>query len=318
RAERATAAAAARGIEVAVAHVALGRNASPAALTEHLSGMLTLDASGSFANVGADDSLFGAIEAGKVAELSLQANLIRELEADPASPIITDSFLTWAEAYEGPKFDVLHVDFPYGMDYAGSNTRATGRAHIVPTYADSPDIMWELVEALLTWQDKLAYETAHMMFWFDMRFYQPLVDSFANSGWKLVQPHPLIWHKPYQGVASDTKRRPRHTYETALLLSRGDRKLCKLDQDVFVGRNDEKLHMNQKPQDMLRHFLRMLVDRNTTVLDPTCGSGSALAAALQLGAPRVLGVELDAENADVARHVVSRDGHYLEIENVNE
>jgi hypothetical protein len=318
RAERATAAAAARGLDIAVAHVAIGKNATPEALTEHLSSMLQLDSAGEFSNATVDDAMFGAIEAGRVAEMSLQADLIRE-QAETAgdSPVITASFIEWAEAYEGPKFDVLHVDFPYGKDYAGSNTRMTGRAHIVPTYADSPDIMWELVETLLTWQDALAYEVAHLMFWFDMQYYQALVDSFTNSGWKLVQPHPLIWHKPYQGVASDTRRRPRHTYETALLFSRGDRKLCKLDQDVFVGRTDgdEKLHMNQKPQDMLRHFLRLLVDKNTTVLDPTCGSGSALAASLQLGAPRVLGIESDPENADVARHVVSRDGHYLEIEN---
>jgi len=66
---------------------------------------------------------------------------------------------------------------------------------------------------------------------------------------------------------------------------------------------------------MLRHFLQMLVDKNTTVLDPTCGSGSALAASLQLGSPRVLGVELDPENADVARHIVARDGHYIEVTN---
>lgn len=313
RAERATAAAAARGLDIAVAHVTISRTATPEAITAHLSTMLTLDESGAFADVSPDDGMFGAIEAGRVAELSLQANLLREQETSPTSPIVTASFIEWAADYSGPKFDVLHVDFPYGMEYAGSNTRKTGRAHITPTYADSPDIMWELVEALLTWQDALAYDVAHLMFWFDMRFYQPLVDTFSNSGWKLVQPHPLIWHKPYQGVASDTKRRPRHTYETALLFSRGDRKLCKLDQDVFVGRADEKLHLNQKPQDMLRHFLQMLVDKNTTVLDPTCGSGSALAASLQLGSPRVLGVELDAENADVARHIVSRDGHYIEV-----
>ena len=319
RAERATAAAAARGIEIATAHVAISKNATPEALTEHLAGFLTLDSSGEFATPP-EDNMFGAIEAGRVAEVSLQTALLQEQAADRGSPIITGSFIEWAEKYDGPQFDVLHCDFPYGMDYAGSNTRSTVRAHIVPTYADSPDIMWELVETLLTWQDKLVHEVAHLMFWFDMRFYQPLVDTFSNSGWKMVQPHPLIWHKPYQGVASDVNRRPRHTYETALLLSRGDRKICKLDQDVFVGRTDEdeKLHLNQKPQNMLRHFLRLIVDKNTTVLDPTCGSGSALAAALQLGSPRVLGVELDAGNADVARHVVSRDGGRIVEEETNE
>jgi DNA modification methylase len=166
--------------------------------------------------------------------------------------------------------------------------------------------MWELLETLLTWQDKLALPVAHMMFWFDMQFYGGLIESITNAGWKLVRPHPLIWHKPYQGVASDTKRAFRHCYETALLFSRGDRKLVKLDQDVFVGRKEETLHINQKSNEMLLQFLGALVDENTAVFDPTCGSGSALAAARSLGSPRVLGIELDPENADVARTFLTR------------
>jgi DNA modification methylase len=79
-----------------------------------------------------------------------------------------------------------------------------------------------------------------------------------------------------------------------------------LDQDFFVGRTDEKLHINQKPVDMLKHFLSLVVDEHSAVLDPTCGSGTALAAAKDLGAARILGLELDDGNAEVARFVVNR------------
>jgi tRNA G10 N-methylase Trm11 len=54
---------------------------------------------------------------------------------------------------------------------------------------------------------------------------------------------------------------------------------------------------------MLRHFFQMFVDENTSLLDPTAGSGSALRAAESLGAKRVLGLEVDqeyAKNANVA------------------
>lgn len=44
---------------------------------------------------------------------------------------------------------------------------------------------------------------------------------------------------------------------------------------------------------MLRHFFRMFVDENSKVLDPTCGSGSALRAAKSLDAEYVLGIEKD-------------------------
>lgn len=305
RAERASAAAAARGIEIASATVSLpkiDKSLSKEEKTAKLSSMFSLEEPQGSSDVEEDVAL---IEAGAVAQEALQRHEAKQAKLQD-QPILTANFLDWIEPYDGPAFDVLHVDFPYGKDYAGSNTRKTGKAHISPTYADSADIMWNLLESLLTWQDKLALPVAHMLFWFDMQFYGGLVESITNAGWKLVQPHPLIWHKPYQGVAADTKRRPRHTYETALLFSRGDRKLVKLDQDVFVGRKEENLHLNQKSHEMLLQFLGMLVDANTAVFDPTCGSGSALAAARALSSPRVLGLELDPENADVARGLLQR------------
>ena len=49
----------------------------------------------------------------------------------------------------------------------------------------------------------------------------------------------------------------------------------------------------EKSQAMLEHFMRMVVDEGTRMLDPTCGSGSALRAADRLGAREVLGLERD-------------------------
>lgn len=138
---------------------------------------------------------------------------------------------------------------------------------------------------------------------------------FEAAGWKLAQPFPLIWTKGYQGVASDPRRRPRHCYETALLFSRGDRRLVKLDKDHFEAQVDEKLHLNQKPFSVLKHYLSLVVDEHTAVLDPTCGSGSALVAAMQLKSPRFLGLELDPANAEVARFLLKR--HFEPTEAAN-
>lgn len=249
------------------------------------------------------------------ATAELQLKVAAEAEVGTAintdSPILTLDFISWAETYTGPKFDVLHCDFPYGKGYTGSNTRRTGRAHISPRYKDDPDVYWELLETMLEHQDQFTYPAAHCLFWFDMAHYQGTVESFEHAGWKLVQPYPLIWAKPYQGVASDTARRPRHCYETALLFSRGDRKLVRLDQDFYEGRKEENLHLSQKSGKMLQRFLRMVVDEHTAVLDPTCGSGTALAVARALGSPRILGLEADASNAEVARFVLDR-GNVLE------
>jgi len=250
------------------------------------------------------DQVMASIAAGKEAEQALRHAAAEEITNDL---IINADFAEWIETYEGPKFDVIHCDLPYGINYSGSRTRRTGTAHVAPRYADSPDVFWALLDAFLANQDRVAFPTAHCLFWFDFRHYGGIIESFEAAGWKLSTANPLIWTKGYQGIASDTKRRPRHCYEPALLFSRGDRQIIKLDKDHFEATIDEvKLHINQKPLIMLKHFLGLLVDEHTAVLDPTCGSGTSLAAASQLGCNRFLGVELDKSNADIARHILQR------------
>ena len=52
---------------------------------------------------------------------------------------------------------------------------------------------------------------------------------------------------------------------------------------------------------MLEHFFSMLVSDTTRLLDPTCGSGSALRAAQSLGVKQMLGIEIDPEYAAQAQ-----------------
>lgn len=306
RAMRAKVAAQSRGLISADVVTSLPLNISPTASKEERTAALMANLKAvNFASETVDDidKSIKAIKEGRQAEALLVAQRKLELASDI---IINADFLEWAESYDGPKFDVLHIDFPYGKNYSGARTRRTGKTHIAPIYSDDPDIYRGLVEGLLNLQDKIAFSAAHCLFWFDMSYYNWTIDQFEAAGWQLVQPYPFIWSKGYQGIAADTSRRPRHTYETALMFSRGDRKIVKIDKDVLDCPLDEKLHLNQKPVAMLKHFLRMFVDEHTAVLDPTCGSGSALAAAKQLGASRVLGIELDSANADVAKFLLQR------------
>jgi predicted RNA methylase len=50
------------------------------------------------------------------------------------------------------------------------------------------------------------------------------------------------------------------------------------------------------------HVLKSYVDEHTHMLDPTCGSGSAIKACAEL-APRAtaIGLEIDAEAAEISR-----------------
>ncbi len=308
KADRAKAAAQSRGLELGEVLALqlenkIPENASKEEITNIFAEM-PLDVEAETAEPDKLQAAVASIQNSKLAENLLALQKKSEIITDT---IINGDFISWAKEYTGPKFDVLHVDFPYGKNYSGSNTRKTGGATVAPLYDDAPEIFLTLLDALLQHQDNFTFPIAHCMFWFDMKFYSLVLEKFTAAGWTAVQPYPLIWTKSSSGIAADTKRKPRHAYETALLFSRGDRKIVSLQLDHFDCRLDEKLHINQKPFEMLKRFLSLIVDEHTAVLDPTCGSGSALAAAMALKASRILGIELDSSNADVARFILQRE-----------
>jgi len=226
----------------------------------------------------------------------------------PSDPIICANFLEWAKAYDGPKFSLIHCDFPYG-NYRGDdslNAMAGNATETNDFYDNHEEIYWNLLDGLIDNLDRIMSYSAHLMFWFNMNFYTETVKRLRVAG-LFVHDHPLIWHKTEGGgggrgvVPGNAVTYPRRMYDTALLAVRGKRPLARPGQNSYgaptVG---NKIHPSQKPEPMLRVFLSMLVDETTTVLDPTCGSGAALRAAEDLGAKSILGLELDPNYANLA------------------
>lgn len=209
-------------------------------------------------------------------------------------PLLLADFHEWAAAYTGPKFNFLHCDFPYGVNANKQQQGVNVAMH--GTYADSPDVYFALLDTLEMAMGNVVAEHAHLMFWFSMDFYQTTLDRLTFMGWK-VNPFPLIWHKTDNtGLLPDPQRGPRRIYETAFFASRGDRLIVQAVANC-VGHpgSDKEIHMSEKPEAMLRHFFRMMVDDNSTVLDPTAGSGNAIKVAQRLGASYALGLEKSEE-----------------------
>ena len=63
-------------------------------------------------------------------------------------------------------------------------------------------------------------------------------------------------------------------------------------------------HISTKPQAMLKHFFEMFVDDLTEILDPTCGSGTAMAAGKNLGAKRLVGLDINEDYVESANLLV--------------
>lgn len=224
----------------------------------------------------------------------------------PSGLILNDDFIAWSADYEGPKFNLVHCDFPYGV---GMHKSDQGSGDNYGTYNDSPDIYWSLVDALLNNLDNFASDSMHLVFWFSMDYYQPTLDRLRSKF--IVNPFPLIWVKSdNSGILPDANRGPRRTYETAFLATRGDRKIVKAVSNHVAAGIQKGNHMSEKPQEVLQHFFRMLVDETTSILDPTCGSGSAIRAARTLGASELLGIEINSEFAERAEELLKLEDEF--------
>lgn len=225
--------------------------------------------------------------------LEIEATMADKPAAEkPPVPLLHADFTEWAQTYDGPKFNVIHCDFPYGID---ADKHAQGAAAKFGGYADSPDAYWQLLEVLAFGMDRFVTPHAHLIFWFSMDFFEPTKERLTKMGWK-VSNFPLIWFRSdNSGILPDPHRGPRRVYETALFATRGDPKVVQAVSNLFAHPNTKRVHMSEKPLAMVRHFLRMIVDENSAVLDPTCGSGNAIRAAVDLGAARALGLERNAE-----------------------
>lgn len=221
--------------------------------------------------------------------------------AKPIGPssIINTDFHEWAKTYDGPKFNFIHCDFPYGIE--ANKMQQGGSVATHGGYDDSENVYWDLCRSLCANLNRIANESCHIMFWFSMHYYSPTLDYFARNSSFRLDPFPLIWMKSDNiGLLPDPQRGPRRIYETALFGSRGDRKVAASVSNAFAAPTDRAQHMSTKPQTVLQHFFRMFVDEHSMVLDPTCGSGSALRAAEYCGAKVVFGIERDKDFAERA------------------
>lgn len=215
-----------------------------------------------------------------------------------ASSLINGDFREWQATYKGPRFNLVHCDFPYaaGADREGSQIHASGDGRV---YEDSEETYWQLCEALIEGMDNVVAGSAHLLVWHQTSQFIKTYDFFRLRSKKYgltVFDVPLIWNKTDgSGVIADASRRYRHIYESALLISRGDRKIVRTCGDVYGAPVSRDLHPSEKPEPMLRHFFRALVSNTTRMLDPTAGSATSLRAAESLGAEFVFGLEKDKE-----------------------
>lgn len=204
--------------------------------------------------------------------------------------------------WDHSKYHVLHCDFPYGIFHHKSDQGGMEKKE-EQSYEDTPEIFWGLCGELVKRFETLLETKAHVVFWYPTHFYTEIVSFFTAAGFT-VDPVPLVWLKSDNtGILPDSNRGPRRIYETALLMNKGDRLIVRAVSNAiaFPANRHKAKHPSEKPFEVVSHFLQMVVDEHTNMLDPTCGAGTAVAASEALGAKSVTGCEPNTEHAYNAR-----------------
>lgn len=207
-------------------------------------------------------------------------------------------FREWATSYAGPRFNLIHCDFPYGLNMHKANLQNSSPIwdNDGGRYPDTPQLFEELLRSFIKQRDRFIADSAHIIFWLAPKNYHWVFNMLNNCNF-VVSEYPLIWHKSDNaGIVPDVRRTYRRTYEMALFATRGDRKIVKPKAASIAAPTTKVRHLSEKPFEVVTHFLEALVDETTEIFDPTCGGGNALFAAKKLGAARLLGLDIDPEH----------------------
>ena len=202
--------------------------------------------------------------------------------------VLQANFLEWAPNYRGEKFDFIHCDFPSGPRMQS--------------------LRCDLFECLTLHLDRLMTPAGHVLFWIRQECEFDVFDAFEQAAPSLRADNvPLVWFKSdLAGTSPDPALWPRRVYETALLATRQDRPLVRTLANAYASPSATRLHPEAKPEPMLKHFFKMIVNSGTRMLDPTCGAGTSLLAAEALGADYVLGLEIDKDYCGFARDALRK------------
>lgn len=191
--------------------------------------------------------------------------------------------------------DLILTDPPYGIAASGGGFSARTIHH--HNYDDSVENARDIARCILVEGLRVTKARANLFMFTDIKHWEWLQATASNMGWTPFR-FPIFWQKSEgEGLAPWGSAGPRITTELIFFATKGERGLHSSPTNVFtvprVARN-ERLHAAEKPVELLRRLIRCATLPGDFILDPCCGSGSALIAAKE-ERRSALGLELDAD-----------------------
>ena len=216
--------------------------------------------------------------------------------------------------FASESIDVLWTDPPYGhgnhVDDLNSRLNEHRGIDGQPIENDTPDLMRDVVDAAMTEAVRILKHDCCCCCCCGGGGPSPTFAWVANrldsKGLQFF--HAVIWDKLNPGLGW----RYRRQYEMVMIAHRKGGKLAWSAPEVavpniracFPERN--RLHPNEKPQELVAWFLGLHSAIDSLILDPFMGSGTTLRAAKDLGR-RAIGIDIEEKYCEIAAKRLSQE-----------
>lgn len=191
--------------------------------------------------------------------------------------------------------DMVVFDPPWGID-ADSHFSSRGPGGDKVNYDDTREEALRLTKILIPELFRVMRNNTHMYMFFGIELYHVWTELLRDVGFS-VQVQPVMWVKE-GGAFTDFDMRFMPRYEMAIFAAKGQRRISSPTSDVFMYNRPPsvtRIHTQQKPVELLRHWIKLSTVQNEIVLDPCMGSGATIVAAT-LESRRSIGIEKSEEN----------------------
>lgn len=187
------------------------------------------------------------------------------------------------------KINALISDPIYGMDVFNQRfeNREMPTAHYEDTYEDSPEYFKTVLETIIKKASKKLKEDSVVLMFCAFQNAQWLIDLWRGEGFNM-DVIPGIW---VRGANTARTNQPNkyfnRCYDMFIYGTRGNYTLNKQGttnvlEYVNVYQSD-RVHPSQKPLELMEELITRLCLPGSIILDPMCGSGQTLAAAIKRG-----------------------------------
>jgi site-specific DNA-methyltransferase (adenine-specific) len=216
---------------------------------------------------------------------------------------------------EDGSVDLLLTDIPYGVE--AINIKSNNYKGLVKDQENSCySEVYQLIQAIKDDAVRVLKPSAHFYIFHSIDQYSYIQSILIGAG-LLPDPVPLIWDKtrttaPFRGYFYAS------CYEMCTFGHKPPRtkmlsQPCKSIIQMKTPSVSEKIHVFQKPVELLEYFIKQSTNMGDLVLDPFAGSGSTILAAKKCGR-RGLGFEVNKENYLRARKAIEGADEHLQAQ----